>query len=287
MVRLLDSEIRTREVLDWTGMHLFHFKPSSCSQKTRIVLNLKGADWQSHEINLPAYENFEPYYLGINPRGLVPTLVWDGEVHIESNDIISLIDSRLPGPQLIPAGMGQRVDELLRHEDDLHLDLRTLTFRYTQPRGREPKSKEALAKYRAGGSETVGGEQDASKPREIAFWEGAARDGITDESVKASAARFREALSQLDATLSAQPYALGAALSVVDVAWIVYVNRLSLCSYPVERLHPNVGAWFERLRAHPAIAPEIAVPDAQRAAINQNHAAQKVAGVSLEEVAGL
>jgi len=37
-------------------------------------------------------ENFTDWYLGINPRGLVPTLVADGEVHIESNDIITLLE---------------------------------------------------------------------------------------------------------------------------------------------------------------------------------------------------
>ena len=133
MVQLLADDIRTRDVLEWTGLHLFHFRGSSCSQKTRIVLSLKGCPWTSHEVDLRTNENFEPYYLGINPRGLVPTLVMDGAVHIESNDIIALIDARFPEPRLIPDGMEARVAELLRHEDDLHLDLRTLSFRFMFP----------------------------------------------------------------------------------------------------------------------------------------------------------
>ena len=42
MVQLVDSDIKTREVLDWKGVHLLHFFLSSCSQKLRIFLNLKG-----------------------------------------------------------------------------------------------------------------------------------------------------------------------------------------------------------------------------------------------------
>ncbi len=51
MVQLLDSDIRTREVLAWRGVHILHGRMSSCSQKLRIFLNLKGIAWQGHELN--------------------------------------------------------------------------------------------------------------------------------------------------------------------------------------------------------------------------------------------
>lgn len=287
MVKLADGDILTREVLDWKGMHLFHFKSSSCSQKTRMVLNLKGADWTSHEIDLPTHQNFHPWYLGINPRGLVPTLVVDGDVHIESNDIIILLDALLPQRKLIPAGMEVRMSELLRHEDELHLDLRTLTFRFTQPRGREPKPRAALDKYKEGGSGTVGGTPDPDKQREIAFWERAASEGLTDEAVRASAGRFKTALNDLDTTLESQPYLLGSDLTVLDIAWFVYVNRLTLCGYPLARLHPRVAAWFEKLSLLPELAQEISVPPKLRIAVELNHARQRADGATLVDVAGL
>ena len=55
----------------------------------RIFLALKGVDWESHEIDLMTNENLSDYYLGINPRGLLPSIVHDGDVHIESNDILT------------------------------------------------------------------------------------------------------------------------------------------------------------------------------------------------------
>ena len=84
MVQLLDQDIQTKEVLSWQGVHLFHFTGSTCSQKIRIFLRVKGIQWQSHHMNLVKKEHQTPYYMGINPRGLVPTLVHDGKAILDS-----------------------------------------------------------------------------------------------------------------------------------------------------------------------------------------------------------
>ena len=55
MVQLADRDILTREVLEWTGVHLFHNASSSCSQKTRIVLNAKRVEWVAHPIELSGH----------------------------------------------------------------------------------------------------------------------------------------------------------------------------------------------------------------------------------------
>src|ERR1700692_3765982 len=160
MVQLADGDIKTREVLGWKGVHVLHFMGSSCSQKLRIFLNLKGIPWQSHPIDLPAYENMQPWFLGINPRGLVPVLVDDGAVHIESNDIIQYLEKKFPEPRLIPPGHESEVASLLHHEDDLHLDLRTLSFRFVFAPPGPPKPAAALGRYVVNGSGTEQGAQD-------------------------------------------------------------------------------------------------------------------------------
>ena len=287
MVQLLEGDIRTTEVLGWKGVHLFHFHHSSCSQKTRIVLNLKGVDWQAHPVDISRDENLNPRFLGINPRGLVPVLVIDGAVHIESNDIVSLLDSQFPEPRLIPAGREAETADLLRHEDDLHHDLRTVSFRFTHKRPREPKSADALAEYRAGGSGTVLGVRDANKDAEIAFWERIARDGITDEAIRVSAGKFRRSFEDLDRKLADAPYILGERLSIADIAWFIYVNRLIRCGYPVERLHARLFAWFGKLRARDEFAREVTVPSELQKAVEENQRRQREAGQTLIDVAGL
>ena len=256
MVQLVDSDIRTREVLGWQGVHVLHFMGSSCSQKLRIFLNLKKIPWQSHPIDLPSNENMQSWFLGINPRGLVPVLVHDGAVHIESNDIIQYLEERFPTPQLIPAGHENEVAALLKREDDLHLDLRTLSFRFVFAPPGPPKPAAALESYIAHGG-TVQGVKDHEKQVQIEFWQRAAREGFTDAQARASALKFRAEFDALDKTLAKQPYLMGDHLSVLDIAWLIYEHRLSLAGYPFERLHPHVHAWAERLRAMPEFANEV------------------------------
>jgi glutathione S-transferase len=277
MVQLVDSDIKTREVLGWKGVHVLHFAGSSCSQKLRIFLNLKGIKWESHPIDLPGNENFQPWFLGINPRGLVPVLVHDGKVHIESNDIIQYLEMVFPAPKLIPAGHENEVSALLKHEDDLHLDLRTLSFRFVFAPPGPPKPAEALASYAANGSGTVQGMADRDKQVQIEFWQRAAKEGFTDERARASAQKYRAEFDALDRRLASQPYLMGGALSVLDIAWFIYAYRLSLAGYPFQRLHPHVAAWEEKLRARPEFAKEIA----------GTRKPQTPVGRTLEVVAGL
>jgi glutathione S-transferase len=286
MVQLTDSDIKTREVLAWKGVHVLHFSGSSCSQKLRIFLNLKGIKWESHIVDLTANENFQPWFLGINPRGLVPVLVHDGVVHIESNDIITYLEKTFPEPKLVPSGYENQVAALLRHENDLHLDLRTLSFRFVFDPPGPPKPAEALRSYAANGADTVQGVADHEKAAQIEFWERAAKEGFTDEAARKSAWTFRAEFDSLDKQLALHLYLLGDQLGVLDVAWFIYTNRLVLGGYPVARLHPNVSRWFEALRARPEFAKEIAMPPEIVDRLEATRAAHAQAGKSLEQVAG-
>jgi glutathione S-transferase len=257
MVQLIDSDIRTREVLGWKGVHVLHFVGSSCSQKVRVFLNLKSIPWVSHPVDLRRNENMQPWFLGINPRGLVPVLVHDGAVHIESNDIIQHLERKFPTTRLIPAGHEKDVAALLKHEDDLHFDLRTLSFRFVFAPPGPPKPAAALESYMANGSGTVHGVTDPEKQVQIAFWERAAREGFTDERARTSARKFRAEFDKLDERLAKKPYLMGDDLSVIDIAWLIYEHRLSLAGYPFARLHPHVHDWADRLRTKPEFAKEI------------------------------
>ena len=284
MVQLVDSDIKTREVLGWKGIHVLHFAGSSCSQKLRVFLNLKGIEWQSHPVDLPNYENMQPWFLGINPRGLVPVLVDDGAVHIESNDIIQHLEKKFPEPRLIPPGHESEVASLLHHEDDLHLDLRTLSFRFVFAPPGPPKPVAALESYKANGAGTVRGAVDREKQVQLDFWQRAAKEGFTDERARVSALRFRAEFDALEKRLAKQPYLMGDNLSVLDIAWLIYQHRLSLGGYPFARLHPRVHAWAEKLRAMPEFAKEIGQ---LRHAPEQLDAVKRAqGGKTLEAVAG-
>lgn len=287
MVKLLDSDIRTRKVLGWSGVHLLHSRPSSCSQKVRIFLNCKTISWTSHLVDIAAKENIGPEFLGINPRGLVPVLVHDGAVHIESNDIILHLEAAFPSPQLVPPEHRESIAGLLRHEDDLHMDLRTITVRFMMRQDKPQKTLEDLEHYAANGASVVLGRPDEAKAREIGFWRTVLNDGISDDELRRSVTRFRQEFASLEDRLRNEDFLLGSALSVLDIAWVVYAHRLVLCGYPLQRLHGHLWDWYQKLSDRPEVRGEIELPDPMRARVEQQQRQALEAGRSLEQICGL
>lgn len=74
-------------VLGLKGLHLYHGDISNCSMRVRMVLEEKELPWISHHLDLKKNETRTPAYFAINPYGLVPALVHDGVLLIESDDV--------------------------------------------------------------------------------------------------------------------------------------------------------------------------------------------------------
>ena len=259
MTQLIKDDIRTKEVLEWRGINLLHFSGSSCSQKTRIFLNLKGIDWISHPVNLAAGENYSDWFLGINPRGLVPVLVDDGGVHIESNDIIQYLEKKFPLPALIPVEYKELAPKLLREEDDLHIDIRNISFRFLFGKLARKKEDSALKKFEEDLG-TIEGKKDNHKVNELKFYKDFNKEGITNESVILSALEFKKVYDEFESNLRKQPYFLGKELSLLDIAWFIYTHRLILSGYPFKKIHPKVFNWYQSLLKREEFKKEVKEP---------------------------
>ena len=81
---------------------------SPCAQKVRIVLAEKHLDWEKRHVELADKENLSPPYLKLNPLGVVPTLVDDGQPVIESSIICEYLEDKFPEPGLRPENPHQR-----------------------------------------------------------------------------------------------------------------------------------------------------------------------------------
>ena len=68
-------------------LELYHAGLTSCSKKSRLCLREKDLPYRSHYLSLNKFEHHDPGYLKLNPNGLVPTLVHNGTVIIESGVI--------------------------------------------------------------------------------------------------------------------------------------------------------------------------------------------------------
>jgi len=250
----LDSDmITTKEALSWQGLHLLNFSQSSCSQKVRILLAEKGLTYRSREIDLKRQENTAPWFLGINPRGVVPVLVHDGAVHIESNDILAYIEDTFPGAQSWLPQTTQERDQsrsLMALEDKLHTSLRVITMGFIAPRKMMAKSEAELDTYEANGPD------NAYRNEQIAWWRAFGQNGISDADASHALAAFKDAFERLDWRLQSRDFLLADRPTLVDIAWFISVHRLALAGYPLSQ-HRRLNAYYTALLNRPAFEREV------------------------------
>lgn len=239
---VLVDKVTTTEVLAYKGLHLFHFGESTCCQKVRMVLALKGADWTSHVVDMISHENKTEWFLGVNPRGLVPVLVDDGQVIVESNDIVKWLDEKFPPSSDFDGS----------EEDSLHLSMRTLTFTFAIPSRLATPPKEKMASYEKYGGGVGGPGQDFKE--QIDFWnEYAENKGCPPDKVVKAYDDVHRTLGNIQLPHS---FFGGDEPSLADIVWFPTINRLENCGINLGKHHPLLADWLDRCRKLPAVAAE-------------------------------
>ncbi|WP_309602620.1 maleylacetoacetate isomerase [Sphingomonas sp.] len=75
---------------------------SSAAYRVRILLNLKGIEYDRHSVNLAEGAQKDPAYRALNPQGFVPMLEIDGLKLTQSLSIAVYLDQTRPDPLLMP-----------------------------------------------------------------------------------------------------------------------------------------------------------------------------------------
>ena len=89
-------------------MKLYNFFRSGTSHRLRIALNLKALAYEYAPVDLRTEQHLEAEYKALNPQGLVPALIDDGRVLIQSPAILEWLEERHPTPALLPANPDDR-----------------------------------------------------------------------------------------------------------------------------------------------------------------------------------
>ena len=89
-------------------MKVFNYFRSGTSHRLRIVLNLKGLDWDYVAVDLRAEAHFDAAFKALNPQGFVPTVIDGDLVLTQSPAIIEWLEERFPNPPLLPADVNDR-----------------------------------------------------------------------------------------------------------------------------------------------------------------------------------
>lgn len=219
------------------GIHLWHAGLSTCSQRVRVTLAELEQEFESHIVNLHAGEQATEEYQQIHPKGVVPALIHDGTLVIESVDIIAYLDSTLGDRKLQPAGHDADIAALLARADKAQAALKVCTFEFLFSGGPQ-MSDEAFDKF-----------QSSHKSEYLVqfhrdFRAGFDRDRI-HKAVNAVDHDFRALEEQL---ADGRTWMTGDHFSIADIAWMPNFHRMDLLRWPFER-YPHLNAWFARASA--------------------------------------
>lgn len=94
-------------------MYTLYYSPGSANLVVHLALLEIGAPHQLERVDISKGENRSAQYLAINPSGIVPTLIVDGQPHTEAAALAMLLAERHPAAGLAPApGSAGRADYL-------------------------------------------------------------------------------------------------------------------------------------------------------------------------------
>lgn len=222
---------------------LYHNLASTCSQKVRWTFAEKDIEFESKEIDLLAGEQHQDWYCALNPNRVVPTLVHDGEVILESSLINLYLEDIKPEPRLLPETplARYRVRHWIHRIDhDIHPVAPILTFaigprkfiNLQPPEVREENINKIV--------DPVAREQ---------------RRSVLDHGIEAPEFRnglgvFVKLLDDMDQTLQQAQWLAGEGISLADGTALPYVLRLhhlGMDAMVDER--PALADWLLRVQA--------------------------------------
>lgn len=231
---MAEIEPKDQTLKSLEGLHLWHAPLSSCSQRVRIALAETGREFASHLVNLESGEHACGDYQSIHPKGLVPALVDDGHVFIESIDIIQHIAG---GASVLNSSVSP---DVLEKADAAQADLKLLTFEFLFRSG-PPKSDEKARAFQA----KHRNESLKSFYRDFAV-------GFDRGRIEQAVVRTKAGFEFLDNILSdGRTYLSGESFTLSDIAWIPNFHRFDLMGWPFDRTQ-HLSRWFDRVSKRPS-----------------------------------
>jgi glutathione S-transferase len=234
-------------------LYLYHAPASVCAMKVRLALTEKALPWDGEMLDLRRGDQFDREYRKLNPNAVVPTLVHDGRVIVESTVIIEYLDEAFPSPQLMSAEPYHRAVARLwmkKIDDYLHGACATLTFAIAFRGVLLRKTREEReARFAA-----IPDPAMRERQRQAVTY------GIEAPDGPPALRSFDKFIGEMEDALARSPYLAGDAYSLADVATTPYVHRGEILA--MDRLwggrRPHVADWYARMRERPSFEDGIA-----------------------------
>jgi len=227
-------------------LELYQFNLSVCSQKVRIALAEKNQPWTNHDVSLAKGEHLTPAFKRMNPRGLVPVLVHDGNTIFESSVICTYLDEVFPEPPLMPRSPVERATVRLwckLPDDILHTACATVSFAIS--------FGQQLKKQAGAGLEDrlMKMPDPARRERQRALIEKGIETPFFRDHIKV----FDKAFGEMEMQLAKTKWLASDMFTLADLEITPYVeriDRLGLAGLWKDR--PRLAEWFARIKTRPS-----------------------------------
>ncbi len=229
-------------------IELYQFWDSPCCMKVRMTLAEKGVDWTLRPVTTYKFDHYQPDYQALNPHSLVPTLVHDGKVVIQSGVIAEYLDDTFPDPPLKPADplARARMREWMREEEEFLFRLIvTMSFNIMMKLRARAYGMDKLQEWSRR-------HPDRNRARDyLQRVTGPADMGAVAQAEQ----KFRWHMERLDRQLadSGGPWICGDQFTLADICIAPITDRIEY----LDREHlwrglPAVEAWVARVRERPS-----------------------------------
>jgi glutathione S-transferase len=209
----------------------------------------RGKDWVEHEVDLGNFQQLTPEYLKLNPNGVVPTFVHDGQVMIESSAILEYLEEVFPDPALAPRdSVGRaRMRAWMRYVDEVP----TVAVRV-------PSFANLFAPMRF----TNTSDEDFAKhadrlPLRKQFYQRMTQKGFGKKDIDYACGQIRQTCERIEKAMTETggPWIMGKQYTLIEAQVTPLIDRMEDMGYGFiwEDL-PKMSAWWGRIKARPSYA---------------------------------
>lgn len=228
-------------------LKLYNAAHSTCSQKVRICLAEKHLPFEDIKLDLgKGKDHLKPEYLRINPNGVVPTLVDDGNIIIDSSVICEYLDEKYPAVRLSPEDLVERAK--MRAWMRFLEEVPTAAVRVPS------FNMGFLPRYEGLSPEQFETQQSDIRPIRKQFYRRMGPNGFKKEDVEASLDQLGNTCKRMNEALASGPWLLGHCYSLADIVVAPLIDRMADLGFTNiwEEKYLRVTEWYQRLQARPA-----------------------------------
>ncbi|WP_299908409.1 glutathione S-transferase family protein [uncultured Paracoccus sp.] len=230
-----------------TSLTLYNAPQSTCSQRVRYALHHKGLGFEERKLDLFTGDQLKPDYLALNPNGVVPTLLHEGEPVIDSAVILEYLED--VAGDLAP----------LRPKDPLEIARMRAMMRFIDevPAGaiRVPSYNLAFLPHYQAMTEAEFRALCDAKPLRREFLMKMGRTGFPKPEMDEALGRLQRGIDRMAGWLaeSGGPWLMGRELGLADVMILPVIVRME--DIGLDHLWsdaPQIGDWLAAMQASTA-----------------------------------